>query len=337
MASGIATKVPPAPVTEPHVADAIFLTWFSHRRTTSIGRELGIPVIEIVTHLRHVFRYAELTVRTVAFLAKRRPPAIVAQSPSLVLVMLLLALRPIFRFRLIVDAHNESVVPFQHSSALFLRATAFCLRHADLTIVTNEELIPPVRAAGGRAFVLPDPLPSPPDPIPGELFARPYWVVVCTFAPDEPLRQIFSAAARSAHLPVYVTGNDRRLSAELRASLPPNVHLTGYLSDGDYWSLLAHSSGIIDLTDMANCLVCGAYEAMAVGVPMILTDNSPTRRLFGHAAILVHNNEEEIFRALQRLALDPEASRGAEPARQYMRTWRQSASRLLEHLQSRPQ
>src|SRR5690606_17758823 len=42
---------------------------------------------------------------------------------------------------------------------------------------------------------------------------------------------------------------------------------------------------VLDLTLKPNCLVCGAYEALAAHRPMVLSDNPATVDLFGKVAV----------------------------------------------------
>jgi glycosyltransferase involved in cell wall biosynthesis len=58
---------------------------------------------------------------------------------------------------------------------------------------------------------------------------------------------------------------------------------------------------VIDLTAMPDCLVCGAYEALAVGRPLLLTDIPAARTLFAQAACFTNNEKLNIAAALHRL------------------------------------
>jgi glycosyltransferase involved in cell wall biosynthesis len=203
---------------------------------------------------------------------------------------------------------------------------------ADLTIVTNDELAVDVRSVGGRAFVLPDPLPDCPaigvSPAPG----LDYVVVISTFAPDEPLGEVLSAARAVPNLTFFVTGRIGERNAEVRAKAPINVHFTGFIEEPDYWSLLAHSCGVVDLTLMPDCLVCGAYEAMALRLPMVLSDNAPTRRLFGTSALLVQNQCESIRQALREIERGTAPRPTADDQRKFVKEWHVTADRLVSLL-----
>ena len=296
-----------------------FLTWSSHRRTSGLATGLGIELLEVISARRGVARYLELMARTLRLLCTRSYRVIVAQNPSIVLATLLVCLRPLRRYRLVVDAHNEAITPFVHDVAVVRALSRWLLRRASLTIVTNAELAERVRQAHGRPFVLPDPLPVVPPDLPACASRPPYVVVVCTFAPDEPLGEIFAAAQRLPEVQFKVTGNARRCAPALRASKPANVELTGFLDEHSYWEVLAASQAVLDLTSMPDCLVCGAYEALALGVPMILTDNPCGRRLFGQVAGFTDATPSGIAAAIEASLAKP---RHRAAALEYTAQWR---------------
>src|SRR5262245_28237723 len=103
--------------------EPLFLTWFSHRRTTALCERLGLPLVELVSPSKGAKRYIALAFRTFALLMKRRPRVLLVQNPSLVLALFALILRPIFRYRLVQDAHNEAVEPYLHKSRTIVGIT----------------------------------------------------------------------------------------------------------------------------------------------------------------------------------------------------------------------
>ncbi len=295
-----------------------FLTWSSHRRTSGLAAGLGIELLEVISTRRGVARHLELIARTLRLLCTRSFRVIVAQNPSIILATLLVCLRPLRRYRLVVDAHNEAITPFVHDVTVVRAVSRWLLRRACLTIVTNAELAERVRQAQGRAFVLPDPLPAVPPDLPANTSWPPYVVVVCTFAPDEPLGEIFAAAGRLPEVQFKVTGNARRCAPALLAAKPANVELTGFLDEHSYWALLAASQAVLDLTSMPDCLVCGAYEAFALGVPMILTDNPAGRRLFGQVTVFTDTTPAGIAAAIEASLVK---SRNRAAALEYTAQW----------------
>jgi glycosyltransferase involved in cell wall biosynthesis len=283
------------------MSGTLALTWFEHRRTKELCAGLRFELAVLDTHLRGPLRYLMLSARTLVLLTRRRPRVLLVQNPSLVLAAVAVAIRGVLRYRLIVDAHNEAVVPFINRQRWIERLSRWVLRKADLTIVTNRQLADVVERCGGRAFTLPDRIPAPAAVAARALPGAFNVVLIATFAPDEPVAEVLEAV-RGMEVELYVTGDHRKLDPSVVATVPPNVRFTGYLNEEDYWILLRSVDAIVDLTLMDDCLVCGAYEALAIGRPMILSHNSASVELFGDSAIFTDNTAVDIRRALERVS-----------------------------------
>jgi glycosyltransferase involved in cell wall biosynthesis len=261
------------------------------------------------------------------------------QNPSLMLALLVLALRPLFRYRLVVDAHNEAVRPFIHTAWPVPFIARLLLRRADLTIVTNGNLAGVVEKFGGRPFVLSDSLPQTPlEPGPARHVDGAFEImVVSTYAPDEPIAEILDCAAKlGGEFRFHITGNDRKLAPSLRAKLASNVRLTGFLPEHDYWALMRDSHLVLDLTLMPDCLVCGAYEALALQRPMVLSDSEASRELFGQVAILSGSRSADIEQSLRqaRAAFENLARAMPEARTGFERRWRARGELLLQWIRS---
>ena len=308
---------------------ALFLTWVPHRRTREIARLLGMPVVELASRHRGLRRYAELAWRTLGILRREKPRVLLVQSPSLVLVLFVLLVKPFHGFRVVVDAHNESVAPFLHSSRLMRALTRWQLRAADLVIVTNEELAAQVIAARGKPAVLTDAVPDAPRFERIALAGAFRVAIISSFAPDEPIEAILEAARRCGdEIHFYMTGNPARLEEGLRARVPPNLTLTGYLSEERYWSTLGSCEAILDLTLMPDCLVCGAYEAIALGKPLILSDNRASFATFAGFGLFTDGDPERIASTIKQMrtgVTEFERDLPAQRAR-FIDRWRNQAS-----------
>jgi glycosyltransferase involved in cell wall biosynthesis len=274
---------------------AIALSWEFHRRTEGLAMGLGLQLHTIAHKGSKYTRYPGLAVRTVRVLLQARPKIILFQNPSLVLALLLLALRPVLgRYTLLMDAHNEAIRPFIFPYWPVRFLSRLVVRLVDITIVTNSALRADVEGMGGKALVLPDRLPLAPLPVQdlGELPAVIKVMVVASFVADEPIREIVEAARLlGPGYQFFVTGRENKCPQAIRSSLPPNVALTGYLPEDDYWALMNASHVVLDLTLKPDCIVCGAYEALCLRRPMVLSDNPPTAELFGDAAVLCPGSE----------------------------------------------
>lgn len=277
------------------VPGAIWITWERHRRTREIARALGIPLFEILSSRSGAARYAGLVKGTIATLRRERPRVLLVQCPSIILGALVARMRRVFGYRLVADLHNEAVTPFALRARWYTALVRSIHRGAALSIVTNAGLVATVEGHGGHAFVLPDPIPQMQ---PATEHSAGDVVFICTFAPDEPWRAVIDAASMlPPDVTVHVTG--RAPAEALSAPRPANVTLTGYLAHEAYDALLARAAVVMDLTAMEDCLVCGAYEAVAVGVPLVTSDTTALRRHFSRGAVFTSHDPASIARSIQ--------------------------------------
>jgi glycosyltransferase involved in cell wall biosynthesis len=317
------------------------VTWLQQRRMSEMCNALGVELYTLVTDRRGLARYVELMRRTWRVFKSTRPSAVIAQNPSLMLVVFAVLGRAIFRYRLVVDAHNEAVQPFANRQAWVRWLGRRLLRTADLNIVTNRWLAEIVARAGGKVFTLPDALPCP--PLPGAVDVMKYWpatdlrrvVTIASYASDEPIAEVIEAAKQLRGKAQFAfTGNFRACSELVLDRVPDNVRFTGFLNDEEYWNLLHSSDVIVDLTLMDNCLVSGAYEAVAVRKPAVISDNPASRELFGGVASFTDNSAKSIRACIEEL-LQPPAVFPAErelAVRRMQTDWNRRAAELLSEI-----
>jgi hypothetical protein len=265
------------------------ISWEDHRRTREICDWFGFQLHVLNFDGGRWQRYLRLGTATIGLLWRQRPPVVFLQTPSVVLALIVFLLRPLCgRYRIIMDAHNEAVAPFTHTRWPVPLLHRLTIRGADLTIVTNSALAPDIQRIGGRPLVLPDRMPTPPVAPAADVPLTDVFhvMVVATYAADEPIAEIIAAARSlgSGYL-FSITGRETRLPPEQRAALPANVRQTGFLPEHDYWVLMNECHAMLDFTLKPNCLVCGAYEALALKRPMILSNNPATVALFGRVAV----------------------------------------------------
>jgi glycosyltransferase involved in cell wall biosynthesis len=85
----------------------------------------------------------------------------------------------------------------------------------------------------------------------------------------------------------------------LRADAPPNVCFTGFLNEADYQSLLASCDVLMALTRQPYTLLCGAYEAMSLGRPLVLSRHEDLAAYFARGRLLADNTPEAIAAAVE--------------------------------------
>jgi glycosyltransferase involved in cell wall biosynthesis len=285
--------------------DNVWITWEIQRRNRSMSSRLGVALHELTTRKKGLLRYVELIIRTFSLVAREKPARVFVQNPSIVLSMLMVCLKPVFRFILIVDEHNSGIYPLEGHS-IFLNVFArIIVRFSDIVIVTNQVLADVCRRWGGNPVVMPDPLPvleysgkekSNFQPVKTHFF--PFTVLfICTWAADEPYEEVIESATKLGHQDVElrVTG---KYPDRFEQGVSPKVKLLGFLSEEDYLRELLSCSAVLVLTSRENCLNCGAYEAVSAGKPGVLSDTEVLRNYFHQGFVFTTNSSEDIARKI---------------------------------------
>ena len=268
------------------MAKAIWITWERQRRSVTLASKLADEYFEFNYGGPQLLRYLRSLFNTSRVLLSNRGNVVFIQNPSLVLAFYAVLLRPLIRFRLIVDRHTEDYLLNEGKGFLFSVVSfvsRITLRYADFTIVSNQELVPLVTGCKGKALVLPDPYPqvddylgSPP-PLPAATFTI---FCVATWSDDEPLGAYVAAARTLSNVKFIISGNPRGRDLGILQALPANVECTGFLSEREYYRAMASSQGVIAFSSRRATLVCGGYEAVVLGKPFITGNSSALRSYF---------------------------------------------------------
>lgn len=287
---------------------------------------LGVPLFEIVSSCGRPFRQLICAFKTIKLLFSCLPRVVVCQNPSIVLSVLILALRPLLRARVAVDAHFGGI-DSGNGSAAPQRLLDWCNRAADLVIVTNPQHASHVDELGGKSFICPDPLPdlcrfSNLSPVcPKKVF------LICSFDPDEPFREVFAAAEDLLvdGFRLFCSGNYRK--AGISPDDYSHVVMLGFVPESEFYSSLFDSEIVIDLTDNDDCLVCGAYEAMEAEKPLVLSDKPALRSYFTSGVVFTENRAPQIAAAIRR-AHDFRTELASDAARWARQAKQESSTRL---------
>lgn len=270
-----------------------WIAWETQRRSQTLSRSLGCSLHIFDHESLGWLRYPWSALRTLALLISERPSLVVVQNPSMLLAALACACKRLLGFSLVVDRHSNFLLSPGAAKGikgwkrrLFLALSRYSIRNADITIVTNPEIAARVAGEAGRPFILPDPYPDldiAPRP-PGR--AVPRVVFVCSWADDEPIREMMAAAAElRGEIVMHVTGRPKPVYSAMLESRTENFLPTGFLSDAEYFRLLADADAVAVLTTQPSTLVCGAYEGMAMGKPLLLSGSEVLRRYFAAGAV----------------------------------------------------
>jgi len=296
----------------------LWVTWEVQRRNRSVSSRLGARLLEIPAEGQsRLGRYLRSGLRTVVTAVRERPDAIVASNPSVVLASLAVVLGKALRRPVLIDTHNVGLRPNGGEGSIGDYIATAIARGADVTIVHNDDLIDAVKKRGGRPFVLPDPVPELPTPDePSKLppFDGKHNVFyICTYDTDEPYKEVVQAGRLlSPDIHIYVSG--RKKDKLLAESPPPNVVPTGFLSEADYVRALQKADIVMVLTTLQDCALCGAYEGVSAGRPMVLTGTQTLRRIFSKGTVYTENRAESIARSIEE-AVEKKSELAKEVAR----------------------
>jgi glycosyltransferase involved in cell wall biosynthesis len=123
---------------------------------------------------------------------------------------------------------------------------------------------------------------------------------ICSFSDDEPVDEVLKAArSLDRSVVVHVTGNGREYLSRVKDGIPENVVFTGFLPERDYQSLLGASDAIIALTRDEHLLLCGAYEAVSLAKPLILSDTECVRDYFRDGPVYTRNSGGDLAKAMR--------------------------------------
>lgn len=282
----------------------LFIDWRPHnRRAECLAEDLGAILELAPDRFRRKssapFRYLVLTLRTMILLLRRRPDVVIASSPPPFCPMCAFAYARLLGREYVVDAHHLATTGFWSRVPFGFRFNRFVMNRALTTLVHNEEIERLARANGVTVMTLETKIPQLVRT--AEASDRDGFIVLapCSFDPDEPIAEIWAAARALPDIGFRVTGNPARLDAGLRASIPPNVALTGFLSQPEYDRLLC-SCDVVLATTATDYPVRprAAAEAIAAEKPLIVSRNPATESHLGEEAVLVDNRAADIVRAI---------------------------------------
>lgn len=287
----------------------IWISWAYQRRSDELAKAFGAEYHPIGTiFMGRLGRYRHCLPRTIGLIHGRRPAILFVQNPSILLAAMASVLKMIYGYTLVNDLHTPYITLGGFRERLFWSLQRFCVNRSDMTIVTNAGV--KGYFSHDNIYILPDKLPhipgppdaqEPPGTTPrkkGSLEGTINIAYVSSFAEDEPYDEVREAATRldgSIHL--YITGRFEKAGWS-PGEMPGNVHLTGFLDDKDYFSLLRAADVVMVLTKQKDCLVCGAYEGVSMEKPLVLSDQDVLRRYFSRGVIYTANTADSIARAI---------------------------------------
>jgi len=287
------------------MSERLWITWEAQRRNRTLSTLVNAKLYEFDIHLPRLLRYPVAIWKTLTCLVTEKPHVIFAQNPSIILTCLVVFYANLLSKKVVIDAHNAGLFPAEgkYRSLNWLASKLF--RWTTITIVTNDELVKYIEKLKGKATAIPDPIPDiepPPQvkPLQGTFNV----LFICSWAEDEPFLEVLRAAAiLDKDTCIYITGNSKGKEKQLDIPLPDNVVLTGHIADQEFNSLLFSCDTVMVLTTRENCLLCGAYEGVSAGKPLLLSNTSALRNHFSRGALYVENSADLIAVAIESASM----------------------------------
>jgi glycosyltransferase involved in cell wall biosynthesis len=244
-------------------------------------------------------RYPLAMIQTFLAVAKEKPDIFVTPDPSVLLCFIAALIKPLFNYKLIIDEHTLYISPTGMKKVVMDFLGNYYFKRCDMVIVTNEPYKIRMKESvkNKEIFVLPDQIPNFDYPFKKiELKGKYNILFICTFSYDEPWEEVIRAATLlDENTYIYISGRNRVEQTDI----PSNVVLTGFIPDEDYQNLLRSVDMLMVLTEKEECMVCGAYEAVAAEKPLILSDRKVLRAYFDGGTVFTENNRKDIADAIR--------------------------------------
>jgi len=286
--------------------DRIFITWLPYsQRSQTLAEAFEAEPIYFgylagkENPLKIALRYLLMTMHTVGLILKRRPRLVFVMNQPVFLPLTVFLLSFLSGFKYVIDSHSGLFNKPRWSWSLPLMKYAY--RRSLFSIVTNQAHADLVSSWGTRVEILGALLLGDEPVVPFQRPAKPCFVVIGTFAEDEPTAEILEACRRMLHVQFYVTGALKNAPEKLIEDAPANVTFTDFQPRPNYVGLVQAMDGAIILVKHDNVMQRGAYEATSWRIPIITSDWPILRESFHQGALFVDNTPSDIVKAVREL------------------------------------
>lgn len=279
--------------------------------------------------------YIFKSLRTILDLVRKRPSLIFIQLPPTPALYIVGVYGLLTRTPYLADCHNAMFMewwirwPFAKT----------LLRKATVVLVHNEDVRLHAEKIGVPSIVMRDPLPQVEKADDTGVLNRfglssgSYVIVPWNLASDEPIAEFLDAVRKTPNIKFAMTWFTERLPENLRSNLPENLVFTGYLEVNEFNDLFASSGAAISLTTQQGTQPSAAAEAIAFGVPIILSDTETARLLYRDVPVFVENNPESIAAGILNIFADHEQY--IDKVAQFKDTLRRELEEEVDRLKAR--
>lgn len=271
---------------------SVMIAWVSYQRRADIMKEFWeYEDFYIISRFKSKYfkplDYALKIFATIRVLIHHKPDVVWLQLPPTFLVFIGLMYKKIRKNKsyVIGDFHNSALRPKWFNFPLVKPA----LNKLDVLIAHNEQVRDELIQKNIRESVITvlEDMPFPYSSNESDV-AKDTILFPCSFDIDEPLDVVIAAAKKIPHIKFNITGDFvGKVSRDVIDTSPENVKFTGYLSKESFDRLFFESSVILGLTTRDNVQLSVSNEALSADKPMVLSNTTTLKKLFGDAAVFV--------------------------------------------------
>jgi len=283
----------------------VMISWAPYSRMSqTFASELNgklhcIHYLRFQSPIHAPLKYIMMAIRTMIVLFQERPDAIHVQNPPFVAGLVVQFYCWLRGAKYVLHYHSAAfgkawdwALPFQK----------YIARKAVTNIVTNSHWAEIVQSWGGHTLVMTDPFLDLPIGEDFQVSDKFNVAFVSTFASDEPLEEVLSAAEQLPDVNFYITGNKAKKPKSFFENRPANVTFTGFLDPNQqYPGLLRAVDAVMVLTTRNHTLQLGGCEAAAVGKPLITSDWPYLREVFPKGTEYVASTPESIVAGVRSM------------------------------------
>jgi glycosyltransferase involved in cell wall biosynthesis len=289
----------------------IFVSWLNfQRRSESVAKTYNFPIkyFHFEWEEKHkvlkAFSYILKTIHNFIYLVKKRPKIVIVQLAPTTPLYVAAIYCFLFNAKYISDCHNTMIYDGHWIkwplAKILLRKSAMVLTH-------NQEVKKAAMDINIHSFICMDPPPviqvnENIETVGGiNIKEKKYILLPCNMAADdEPTEEFFEAAGRLPDKQFVLTGFIEKVPEHKRKLAPPNVHYTGFLAEDEFNALYKNAEVALVLSTREGTQPSGASEAIALGVPLIVTDLITTRKLYKDTVVFTPNTADGMVKSINK-------------------------------------
>ncbi len=250
--------------------------------------------------------YLYKSFKTLTIIISSHPGCVIVQNPVPIAVIISVSLKRILNFKVVADSHNGAFASPWGSFPLH----KWALRNADIITVHNYQLLERLKNdktyTGINFRILNSKLSEFDKQKPPTINADPYFLVVSTFAGDEPMEILLEGIRlfkknNNDNVLFRLTGNFRKKNSLYEEyKNDAGIEFLGFVSNENYAQLMVNSMGVISLSTRDDVQQFALMEAVGAGVPFISNNNITNKSLFDDKMVLIEIIPEMVAAGIEK-------------------------------------